>query len=211
MSLCRSVLLSLACLVALPLTSACAADSAPQPPRESILLATWEFAEDAGTSSSPSPSPKTAQWKQVAVPHVFRQSALPDNSSGWYRRTLTLTDADRNRRVYLVLEGAASVKDVYVNGLHIGQHKGPFSACAFDLTAALKIGQTSTLEVRVSNRDAEVQNCFSRSTLYYVNGGMFRKAWLVRTGEVHIFPDMGSSGVYLTPGNVTDAGADLAP
>ena len=38
---------------------------------------------------------------------------------------------------------------------------------------------------------------------------MFRKAWLIKTGTVHIFPDMGSSGVYLTPGNITSAGADL--
>jgi beta-galactosidase len=64
--------------------------------------------------------------------------------------------------------------------------------------------------VRVTNRDGETRNCFSRSTLYYVNGGMFRKAWLAKTGEVHIFPDMGSSGVFLTPGNITEAGADLS-
>ena len=113
-----------------------------------------------------------------------------------------------NRRVYLVLEGAAAVKDVYVNGQHIGQHKGAFSASAFDLTPALKIGQANTLDVRVSNRESEAKNCFSRSGLYYVNGGMFRKAWLVKTGEVHIFPDMGSSGVYLTPGNITEDSAD---
>jgi beta-galactosidase len=111
--------------------------------------------------------------------------------------------------VYLVLEGAAAVKDVYVNGRHVGQHKGAFSASAFDLTDALKFGQANTLDVRVSNRESEAKNCFSRSGLYYVNGGMFRKAWLVKTGEVHIFPDMGSSGVYLTPGNIKEDSADL--
>jgi beta-galactosidase len=183
---------------------------AAKSPRESIPLTTWEFAEDTETGAAAAEPPKTAQWKQIAVPHVFRQSGLPDNAAGWYRQTITLAEGDRNRRVYLVLEGAAAVKDVYVNGQHIGQHKGAFSASAFDLTPALKFGQANILDVRVSNRESEAKNCFSRSGLYYVNGGMFRKAWLVKTGEVHIFPDMGSSGVYLTPGNITESGADLS-
>ncbi len=209
MTLCRRVLVSLPCLLILSLTSGCAHDWAAKSPRESILLTTWQFAEDAEASSTPAQAPKTAQWKPITVPHVFRQSGLADNAAGWYRQTLTLTESDRSRRVYLMLEGAASVKDVYVNGVHIGRHRGPFSASAFDLTPELKRGQTNTLDVRVTNRDGETQNCFSRSALYYVNSGMFRKAWLVKTGEVHIFPDMGSSGVYLTPGKVTEAGADL--
>jgi beta-galactosidase len=184
--------------------------SAAKEPRELIALTKWQFVEDVESSSPPTQPPKAAQWKQVSVPHVFRQSGLPDNAAGWYRQVITRTANDRNRRVYLMLEAAASVKDVYVNGAHIGRHKGPFSKSAFDLTPELKIGQPNILDVRVTNRDDETQNCFSRSTLYYVNGGMFRKAWLVKTGEVHIFPDMGSSGVYLTPGNITEAGADLS-
>jgi beta-galactosidase len=206
----RERFLCLPCLVILSLGLCAAFSSASKSPREAVALTTWQFAEDAENSSMPDQPPKAAQWKQVAIPHVFRQSGLPDNAAGWYRQIITLAAADRNRRVYLMMEAAASVKDVYVNGVHIGRHKGPFSASAFDLTPALKMGQPNRLDVRVTNRDAETQNCFSRSTLYYVNGGMFRKAWLVKTGEVHIFPDMGSSGVYLTPGNITEAGADLS-
>src|SRR3989304_4505946 len=208
MNLCRRLLLPY--LFILPLTSVCASDLAAKSPRESIPLTTWEFVEDSETRAMAVQPPKTAQWKQITIPHVFRQSGLPDDSAGWYRQTITLTEADRNRRVYLVLEGAASAKDVFVNGQFIGRHKGAFSASAFDLTPVLKIGQANTLDVRVSNRESEAQNCFSRSGLYYVNGGMFRKAWLVKTGEAHLFPDMGSSGVYLTPGTITEASADLS-
>ena len=197
-------------LFILPFTSASAVDLAAKSPRESVPLTTWEFVEDVETNATALQPPKTADWKQVAVPHVFRQSGLPDNTAGWYRQTIMMTEADRNKRVYLVLEGAATVKDVFVNGQFIGQHKGAFSVSAFDLTAALKIDQDNTLDVRVSNRDREARNCFARSTLYYVNGGMFRKAWLVKTAEVHIFPDMGSSGVYLTPSNITQPSADLS-
>jgi beta-galactosidase len=204
------IFICLLCIAILALTLCVAFSSAAQSPRESIALINWQFAEDAENSSTPGQPPKAAQWKQVTVPHVFRQSGLPDNAAGWYRQVITLAETDRNRRVNLMLEAAATVKDVYVNGVHIGRHKGPFSASAFDLTPALKLGQPNMLDVRVTNRDDETQNCFSRSTLYYVNGGMFRKAWLVKTGAVHIFPDMGSSGVYLTPGNITEDGADLS-
>ena len=199
----------LACFLVLCLTSASDSALALTHPRVSWTLPTWEFVEDGETNTTGFQPPVTAEWKQVAVPHVFRQSGLPDNAAGWYRQTITRNEADPNQQVYLVLEGAASVKDVFVNGQFIGRHKGAFSACAFYLTPALKIGQANILAVRVSNRDSEAGNCFSRSTLYYVNGGMFRKAWLVKTGPVHIFPDMGSSGVYLTPANITADSADL--
>ena len=200
----------LMCLLTLALSSARAFDLTAKPPRDSTLLTTWEFVEDTETNATTMRPPTTAGWKQIDVPHVFRQSGLPDNTAGWYRQTIILTEADQNRLVYLVLEGAATVKDVFVNGQFIGRHKGAFSASAFDLTPALNIGENNTVAVRVSNRDNEVQNCFARSTLYYVNGGMFRKAWLVKTSKVHVFPEMGSSGVYLTPCNITQVSAELS-
>ncbi len=96
-----------ACLFILFLTSAGASLPAATPPRESIPLTTWEFVEDGQTNTTGFQPPVTAEWKRVAVPHVFRQSGLPDNAAGWYRQTITLTEADRNKQVYLELEGAA--------------------------------------------------------------------------------------------------------
>jgi hypothetical protein len=98
MNVCRDLLLP--CLAALPLISVCAADLAAKSPRESIPLTIWEFVQDADTNAVSVQPPKTAEWKQIAVPHVFRQSGLPDNTAGWYRQTLTLSETDLNRRVY---------------------------------------------------------------------------------------------------------------
>ncbi len=189
----------------------CAATLGEDSPRVRTPLQEWQFVEDTAvaTDTAALMPPTTADWKSVNIPHVFRQSGLPDNAAGWYRRTIQTSEKDRGLSFYLLLEGAASVKDVFVNGQHIGQHKGAFSRCSFDLTPALKFGGDNTLDVRVSNRDDEAKNCFSRSALYYVNGGMFRPVWLVKTGGVHIFPDMGSSGIYLTPKNISAVSADL--
>lgn len=177
--------------------------------RETVPLTAWEFAPDMAPNGATLSPPTQAQWSPVTIPHIFRQSGLPDNAAGWYRQTVVTTEADRGRRMFLVLEGAASVKDVFVNGRPVGQHKSAYTAATFDLTPALEIGTPNRLDVRVSNRDDETQGMIARSILYYVNGGMYRKAWLVKTGAVHIFPDMGSSGVYLTPAHITPARADL--
>ena len=179
-------------------------------PREKEALVEWEFCPDtASTTQMPVP-PEQAQWIRLAIPHVFRLSGLPDESAGWYRRSFNVADDEAGRRFFLYLEGAATVKDVFVNGVHIGRHRGAYTAAAFDLTPGVKFGQSNTLLLRVSNRDDESANCLSRSTLYYINGGLYRKAWLIRTGAVHIYPDMGSCGVYITPANITAEKADLS-
>ena len=173
-------------------------------------LVDWKFTEEAPQEKQLLKSPpENAPWISVTIPHVFRQSGLPDETAGWYRHVLAPGKMDSGFSYYLFLDGAASVKDVFVNGKAIGQHKGAFSRSAFDLTPAIQYGRENTIDVRVSNRFEEAQGCFSRSTLYYVNGGMFRTSWLVRTGRVHIFPEMGSTGVYLTPKHITKDKADL--
>jgi len=199
----------LACLALLSIVTLVRADE----PRETTPLATWDFAVEAtpdNPTAAPTLSPPAqADWKPVSIPHIFRQSGLPDNAAGWYRQTFATTSADQARRFFLVLEGAASVTDVFVNGQHIGQHKSAYTAAAFDLTPAVRFDRPNELLVRVSNRDDETKGMLARSSLYFVNGGLFRATQLVKTGAVHIFPDLGSSGVYLTPANVTAARADL--
>jgi len=178
------------------------AQNAPvRPVRERLALSQWQFAPEQSppVAGAQLAVPEKANWCPVTVPHIFRQSGLPDESAGWYRTTLKPSVLEKGESFYLVLEGAASVKNVFVNGQQIGEHKGAYSRAAFDLTPALRFGRDNFLAVRVSNRSEEAQNCFSRSTLYYVNGGMFRPAWLVKTGAVHLYPDMGSTGLYLTP------------
>ena len=200
------------CLLSFVYFSGNAATAATAAPRSRTSLVQWQFAEDrSATPAEPAAMtpPKSADWKTVELPHLFRQSGLPDESAGWYRQTLHPEESDRGRSFYLFLEGAASVKDVFLNGQYLGRHKGAFSGVSFDLTPALRFGHDNTLDVRVSNREEESKHCFSRSPLYFVDGGMFRPAWLIKTGAVHVFPEMGSTGVYLTPANLTPARADL--
>ena len=178
--------------------------------REKDPIVSWQFLQDTSEEGSEIRLPsQSAKWSNVELPHCFRLSGLPEQSAGFYRATLSPRTGDANKNFYLYLEGAGSVVDVFVNGTHIGQHKGAFTACWFDLSPALKFGKANELIVHVTNRDHEASNCLSQSNLFYTNGGLYRPVWLIQTRGIHIFPEMGSSGVYLTPKNITPESTDL--
>jgi beta-galactosidase len=75
--------------------------------------------------------------------------------------------------------------------------------------SAIKFGIEYELILRVTNRDIEAANCLSQSNLFYTNGGLYRPVWLIKTRGIHIFPDLGSTGVYLTPKNISTSSADM--
>lgn len=189
--------------------SGCASSEPDVSARNKEALTTWQFCQDTSPEGSELVIPEDAEWTELSIPHVFRLSGLHEQSAGWYRRTVKVEEAEKSQSFYLFLEGAGAVADVFVNGQHMGRHKGAFTAAAFDLTPGIKFGQDNDLVIRVTNRDTEAANCLSQSNLYYTNGGLYRPVWLIKTGQVHIYPDMGSTGVYLTPKNISPEKTDL--
>ena len=177
--------------------------------RSQERLNEWQFCQDTSKESSELVIPESDKWEELSLPHVFRLSGLYEKSAGWYKKTITAANSEKGKRFWLFFEGAGSVVDVFVNGEHIGQHKGAFTASAFDITKAVKFGGENGLMIRVTNRDLEAANCLSQSNLFYTNGGLYRPVWLIKTSDVQIYPYMGSTGVFLTPKNITDATAEL--
>ncbi len=115
--------------------------------------------------------------------------------------------------MYVSFEGVGTRADVYVNGTHLGRHMGAFTGFTFDATPALVRGE-NVLAVRASNHPQDTVDSLPSGAgkqLYRMYGGIYRRAWLIKTRAAHFDPlDHGSSGVYATPSNVTAASADLA-
>jgi beta-galactosidase len=185
--------------------------------RAEVLLSGdgWQFT-GAGTNSIlpeiGSDGFAAAPWQAVSVPHVFQTRAdLAGITQGWYRRDFTVPPEFSGQRLYLVFEGAATITDVYVNGKHLGQHRGGYTRFTFDATENLQPGK-NVVAVRVDNDPKDYADCLpDRSRLYTVWGGLYRKVWLVATDPLHIDPtDYASPGVYITPKNVSAASADLS-
>ena len=156
---------------------------------------------------------KQAAWANVSVPHNFQtRNAYNTLTRGWYRRTLKIDPSSAGKEQYLVFEGAASIADVYVNGQHLGQHRGAYTRFIFDATKVLHPGADNELAVLVDNAPADINDCLPNSPqgFFKVWGGLYRNVWLLTTAPVHIDPtDFAAPGVYLTPKDVSADSAKL--
>jgi beta-galactosidase len=179
--------------------------------RERTLLADgWRFSRLDPHIAAEARTFDDSSWAKVQVPHTWGAEPL---EAGWYRLRFSRAAQNlRGRRVYLCFEGASVYADVYVNGRHLGQHRGAFTRFTVDATPHLVEGE-NVLAVRTSNHPAIAYDALPSprgKQLYHLYGGLYRKVWLLETSDVHIDPlDHAASGVYLTPSAVTSASADL--
>lgn len=178
----------------------------------------WRFTKsDAAISSD------TSTWQIVSVPHTWNlldgehsqprdslglakskgkpKSEVPINpyyrGPGWYAHSLDVPEAWRNRRVFLQFEAASTVADVYLNGDHLGYHRGAFTAFAVELTSKLLYGRSNEIRVRVDNRRQE--NVAPLAGDFNMFGGLYRPVHLLVTDKDCITPlHMGSPGVFVS-------------
>jgi hypothetical protein len=79
----------------------------------------WQFygVPDGGTLPEIGSSAyEQGPWTTVSVPHDFQtRAAYKTIVKGWYRRKLEIDPSLKGKELYLVLEGAATVADVWVN------------------------------------------------------------------------------------------------
>ena len=152
-------------------------------------------------------------WSSVTLPHTWNALDGEDGGSnyyrgvGWYRQHITVPADATGRRVYLQFDAANIVTDVYVNGTSVGEHRGGFAAFRFDITPSVHAGD-NVVAVKVSN--ASVNDVGPLTADFTFFGGIYRDVHLVILDPLHIdAKDFGSSGVYLTPTNVTAASSGL--
>jgi beta-galactosidase len=190
-------------------TRAGSPDPAAGPRRLTLLSGPWRFRATDDLQGPESPSFDDTAWETVTVPHTWGAKHW---KGGWYRTKLTLDEPPGERRLYLSFEGVAVYADVWVNGAHLGQHKGAFTRFLFDATPHLVRG-ANVVVVRADNHPESTVESLPSGVgrqLYHLYGGIYRKAWLVETGPVHVDPtDHAGPGVYLTPSSVTAESADL--
>jgi beta-galactosidase len=191
-----------------PRSEAAAGDSASQ---RLLLDAGWRFhlgnewgsgygLAKAGTGYGPaSISYSDASWRTVDLPHdwaielPFDQTAdgshgfravgegFPQNSTGWYRRTLELPAADAGKRIWLEFDGVYRDCTVIVNGWFVGHHESGYSGFRYDITDVANAGGKNVISVRV---DASLPEGW-----FYEGAGIYRHVWLVVKDPVSLAPD----------------------
>lgn len=161
----------------------------------------WRFTKEGETSS-------------VTLPHTWNGLDGQDGGNDYYRGTCTyervlVIDDDASKTVHLEFEGANSIANLYVNGLHVGEHKGGYSTFRFDITEFVKLGQGNDIRVEVDN--AHYDDIYPLMADFTFMGGLYRNVNLIYSAPIHIdLEDDGSSGVYVSQTSVSASKAELA-
>ncbi|MGM9811650.1 MAG: glycoside hydrolase family 2 protein [Muribaculaceae bacterium] len=155
------------------------------------------------------------KWTDVNIPHTWNttdmQSAFNNFYEGeaYYRKSFSVPESYRGKRMFLRFEGVGSCADVWLNGKLVASHKGAYSAFVAELTGALKFDAENQLIVKANNK-ARPDVIPVNHVLFGVYGGIYRPVWLIVTEPVNIaVGDHASPGVYITQNNVTAASAQV--
>ena len=151
--------------------------------------------------------------QDVCIPHTWNAA---DGAEGfdffkgacWYRKEFLLTPEVENKRVFIEFQGSNSITDVYLNGKHMGQHRGGYSTFRFDVTDAAIFGGMNLLSVKVDN--TVVDDVYPLMADFTFYGGIYRDVSIIITNSVHFdLLDFGSQGVYIIQDDVNDEKAEL--
>lgn len=179
----------------------------------------WRF-HLGDVTGAEKPEMADADWRTLDVPHDFSIEGPPgadpatmdgpfDRKSpggtgagalnggiAWYRRTFTVPEDARGKRISVLFDGVYMDSDVWLNGEHLGRQPYGYTSFQYDLTPRMKPGN-NVLAVRV-----HVQQPCSR---WYSGAGIYRHVWLTITDPVHV----ALWGTYVTTPEVLDAAAQV--
>lgn len=222
----------LAVLMFSTMLTACAPKAeltAPTPQgREIVALSQgWRFHLGDQPEAAVSPAFDDSGWQGVAVPHSWnRMGGSAERGPtyqnvygpGWYRLSFDApaSASEDGRPVWLEFDGASIIADVWLNGVHLGQHKGAFARFRFDASKALKRGERNVLVVRADNSKSAAPNSPTREVIpisgdWPMFGGLYRDVSLLVTAPVHIdLADFGGPGIYIQTEAVENGTARIA-
>lgn len=177
------------------------------------LNGTWQFAFDEGNKglSEGWQAPGVALPLSIEVPFCYQcaKSGIADKRLipvVWYRRTFSLPEAMRDRRVLLRFGAVDYHCAVYVNGERVGEHTGGYTPFAFDITRLLSNGEND-----LCLRCEDQADCTQpRGKQYWRDGfmgcwytpttGIWQSVYLEAMGDAYL------SALHVTP-NIDDGTA----
>lgn len=189
------------------------------------LSAGWRFRFGATETGITDPEFDDSAWESVDLPHTWNrlgEYALARSSDanaqqgiGWYRMRLKGPELGRDRSAFLQFDGVGTIADVWVNGVHVGTHKGAFSRFRFDVTGLLKTGVANVIVVKADNSKPEpgssTEHVIPLGGDFFVHGGLYRGVSLITTNRASIdLLDHGGPGIYVSTPKVSEQSADVS-
>lgn len=163
------------------------------PRRVSNFNPGWRFMKGAVTGAEKVDF-DDSNWEAANLPHGLE--ILGFNGSGgrnyqgeaWYRKEFTAKPTVSGGRTFIYFEAVMGEAQVWVNGQHVAEHYGGYLPFAADITEVLNESGKNVVTVMADNTDSKLyppgqpQN---RLDFTYM-GGIYRDAYLIQTGPVHV-------------------------
>ncbi|MCW4469905.1 DUF4982 domain-containing protein [Flavobacterium sp. MFBS3-15] len=120
--------------------------------------------------------------------HGFKAAGkgFPQKSIGWYRKKVTIPQADLGRIISLQFDGVYRNCKVWFNGHFLGTWESGYLGFQHDVSAYVNYGGENTIAVRV---DASMEEGW-----YYEGAGIYRHVHLLKTNPLHV----AQNGTYIT-------------
>ena len=137
-------------------------------------------------------------WQPVTLPHDCVIHQTPDESKNnawgffdyhpvWYRKHMTFTDEDKDKRIVLYFEGIGDLASVYFNGVDMYESREAHTPFEVDLTNYIRFNADNVIAIRL-----ELGTNFG---WWYQGGGLYRNIWLEKYDDLAV----SRYGVYVHP------------
>ncbi|QNA44208.1 beta-galactosidase GalB [Lacibacter sediminis] len=154
-----------------------------------------------------------SEWEKIDLPHDWAidgpfyteanaivgggMGRLPVQGIGWYRKKLNITASDKDKTIYLDIDGAMSYASVWCNGNLVGGWPYGYNSFRLDLTPYVNPGGENQIAIRLDNP--------TNSARWYPGGGIYRNVWLTKVNPVHV----AHWGTFITTKNISASAATI--
>ncbi len=196
----------------------------------------WKFIK-ADPAGALRPEFDDSGWTNVSAPHTFNDTDTFDDwtipthigetnqwaGRTWYRKSFTLPESFKEKRVYIEFEAVRQVAEVYLNGVALGTNCTGFIPFGFDLTPHLRFGgATNVLAVMADNRFtletdmgkiALTELPWNSPHWHPAHGGIYRNVYLHVMDPLHItlplYSNLKTAGPYVYASDISEKSAAI--
>jgi hypothetical protein len=145
--------------------------------------------------------------KTTRVPSIIQEVFPAYHGVAWYWREFVAPAHRHADERCLIRFGAVDyLADVWVNGVHVGQHEGGETPFVVDAAKAFKLQGSNRLAVRVLNPTNEpidgivlAETPHQNKAVPYVNGSGYDRGGILESVEVSIVPGVRIENLYVRP------------
>jgi len=134
-----------------------------------------------------------AAWRNLDLPHDWSIELPFDEHSptgngggslrggtGWYRKTFTLPEANKDKKIFIDFDGVYRNSEVWINGHYLGKRPYGYSSFRYELTQYLNFGAVKNVIA------VKVDNSQQPNSRWYSGSGIYRYVWLVKTNDIFV-------------------------